>query len=52
MCYTFNALIANSWYGEQILLAGDSASNTTFCGQGMNSGVGYLNLGWKLAFYN
>ena len=50
--YTFNALIANSWYKKRILLAGDSAHQTPpFAGQGMNSGVrDALNLGWKLAF--
>ena len=50
--YTFNALIANRWYKNRILLAGDSAHQTPpFAGQGMNSGVrDALNLGWKLAF--
>ncbi len=50
--YTFNALIANCWYKNKVLLAGDAAHQTPpFAGQGMNSGVrDVLNLGWKLAF--
>jgi 3-(3-hydroxy-phenyl)propionate hydroxylase len=50
LVYTFNALMANAWRRDRILLAGDAAHMTPqFMGQGASSGIrDAYNLGWKL----
>lgn len=50
LVYTFNAVIADRWRADRILLAGDAAHMTPqFIGQGMNAGVRDAdNLSWKL----
>ncbi len=50
LVYTFNALMAERWRDDRVLLAGDAAHMTPqFIGQGMNAGVrDAYNLGWKL----
>jgi 3-(3-hydroxy-phenyl)propionate hydroxylase len=50
LVYTFNALMAERWREERVLLAGDAAHMTPqFIGQGMNAGVrDAFNLAWKL----
>ncbi len=51
LVYTFNALMANEWRKDRVLLAGDAAHMTPqFMGQGASSGVrDAYNLGWKLS---
>lgn len=51
LVYTFNALVANEWRKDRVLLAGDAAHMTPqFMGQGASSGVrDGFNLGWKLS---
>jgi 3-(3-hydroxy-phenyl)propionate hydroxylase len=50
LVYTFNALVAERWRDDRVLLAGDAAHMTPqFIGQGMNAGVrDAFNLAWKL----
>ena len=50
LVYTFNALMAEKWRDQRVLLAGDAAHMTPqFIGQGMNAGIrDAYNLGWKL----
>lgn len=51
LVYTFNALIAEKWRDQRVLLAGDAAHMTPqFMGQGASSGIrDAYNLGWKLS---
>lgn len=51
LVYTFNALVANQWRDNRVLLAGDAAHMTPqFMGQGASAGIrDASNLGWKLS---
>ncbi|CAA0092174.1 3-(3-hydroxy-phenyl)propionate/3-hydroxycinnamic acid hydroxylase [Zhongshania aliphaticivorans] len=51
LVYTFNALMAERWRDQRVLLAGDAAHMTPqFMGQGASSGVrDAYNIAWKLS---